>query len=427
MLLVYTHKITPRVTYIFKHICSRVLGIPVSFTTKVEELVAHEGPKLSYTTKKLGNELYLRSTDLLFEQGILSSDVVVKEWNGVSALFPVKDVTAAIPFDIFAGSFYLMSRYEEYLPHVKDNKGRFPAAESIATLHKFIKLPIVDIWVDRFADLLIEKFPKVEIHKPVYEKDMLITVSQAFKYTKIGFLRTLGGYITDTWRLRFRENFIRTQVLLGVRKDPYNISNWLVNVQKQVSQPFKVFYELGDYGEHSKNIKHSKKDFQSNLKMIADYCEVGLLVSPQTIDQNVQLAVERKRLESIVHRPVKHIHLAQFKIVLPQLYRDALDQEIQNDYTMGYPDVIGFRAGTSQSFLFYDLDYEIQTPLMIHPVAMQSDNVINYYNHTIDYVSLRDMQKAIQRVGGTFRISFSNTSFEDIYSKKLFRRILLDD
>ncbi|TVZ52066.1 polysaccharide deacetylase family protein [Dokdonia sp. Hel_I_53] len=427
MLLVYTHKITPRITYIFKHICTRVLGLPVSFTTKVEELVAHDGPKLSYTTKKLGNELYLRSTDLLFEHGILSTDVVVQQWDGLPALFPVKDVTAAIPFDIFAGAFYLMSRYEEYLPHVKDDQGRFPASESIAVLYKFIKLPVIDIWVDRFISILHANFPNINIDKPVYEKEMLVTVSQAFKYTKIGFLRTLGGYMTDTWRLRFRENFIRTQVLLGVRKDPYNISNWLINVQKQVSQPFKVFYQLGNYGMHSKNIKHSKKDFQSVMKMIADYCEVGLLVSPQAIAQNIDLAVERKRLESIIHRPLKHIHIADFKLVLPQVYRDALDQEIQNDYTMGYPDEIGFRAGTSQSFLFYDLDYEIQTPLMIHPVAMQSDNVINYHNHTIDYVSLRDMQKSIQRVGGTFRLNFSNASFEDIFSKKLFRRIALDD
>ena len=91
MLLVYTHKITPRVSYVFKHICTRVLGIPVKFTSKLEEFIAHEGAKLSYTSKKLGNELHIRSVDLLFEQGILAMDIAVQDWDGVPCFFQIKD------------------------------------------------------------------------------------------------------------------------------------------------------------------------------------------------------------------------------------------------------------------------------------------------------------------------------------------------
>ena len=54
MILVYTHKITPRIRYIFKHILTRTLLIPVDFTSKVEEFVAHNGSKLSYTKTPLG-------------------------------------------------------------------------------------------------------------------------------------------------------------------------------------------------------------------------------------------------------------------------------------------------------------------------------------------------------------------------------------
>jgi len=42
MLLVYTHKITPRLNYIFKQICTRILGFLVFFTTKVEVFIAHD-------------------------------------------------------------------------------------------------------------------------------------------------------------------------------------------------------------------------------------------------------------------------------------------------------------------------------------------------------------------------------------------------
>ncbi len=427
MLLVYTHKITPRITYIFKHICTRVLGVPVSFTTKIEEFVAHEGSKMSYTKKRLGNELFLRSTDLLFEQGVLASDVIVQKWDGLPGLFPVKDTSSDIPFDIFAASFYLLSRYEEYLPHVKDIKGRYTSKESLAASHNFLKIPVVDIWVERFAIILSTRFSEIKCKKVTYQKEMIVTVPQSNKYSKIGFLRTAIGYVRDLGRFRLIKVFKRTQVLLGIKKDPYDIFNWLIGLQKQVTQSFKVFIQLGDYSVDSRNVKHSRKSFKSSIKMIADYCEVGLLLSPQAITDAIILAEERKRLEALVHRPLRHIHLSEYKLVLPQVYREAIEQEIQHDYTMGYPDTVGFRAGTSHSFLFYDLDYEIQTPLMLHPVVLQSDSVINYHNHTIDSVSLAEIENVIQRVGGTFRINFSNVSFENIYSKKLFRSILFND
>ena len=54
MLLVYTHRITPRLTYIFKHIFENMLKIEIGFTEKVEVFVAHSGPKFSYTNKPLG-------------------------------------------------------------------------------------------------------------------------------------------------------------------------------------------------------------------------------------------------------------------------------------------------------------------------------------------------------------------------------------
>ena len=124
MLLVYTHKITPRVTYIFKHIFTRILQIPIDFTTKIEEFIAHDGLKISYSKKPLGNELFVRSIDLLFNQGIDYPDINITKWEDTPCFFQVNS-SSPIPFDVFAASFFLLSRYEEYLPHVKDEFERW--------------------------------------------------------------------------------------------------------------------------------------------------------------------------------------------------------------------------------------------------------------------------------------------------------------
>ncbi len=76
MLLVYTHKITPRLSYIFKHFFVRILQIPVTFTTRVDEFVAHNGPKITYSRSPLGSEFFIHSHDLLFDQGINESRLI---------------------------------------------------------------------------------------------------------------------------------------------------------------------------------------------------------------------------------------------------------------------------------------------------------------------------------------------------------------
>ena len=65
MILVYTQKMTPRIAYVFKHMCTRILGVEVHFTSVIEELIAHSGPKLSYGKQPMGNELFLQSHGLL--------------------------------------------------------------------------------------------------------------------------------------------------------------------------------------------------------------------------------------------------------------------------------------------------------------------------------------------------------------------------
>ena len=109
MLLVYSHTITPRVRYIFKHLLTRILQIPIDFTSRVEDFVAHNGPKFSYTKVALGKEFFVKSHDLLFQQGVRDVEIHVQRWDRVPCFF-LQGAKSDIPFDIFAASFYLISR-----------------------------------------------------------------------------------------------------------------------------------------------------------------------------------------------------------------------------------------------------------------------------------------------------------------------------
>ena len=133
-ILVYSHKLTNRGRYMFRLYFRELLGLELKMTDKAEDFIAAEGPKVSYTQHPLTDELFFYSRNLLFETGINEQNISVFDWNG-NKVFYATGKTSALPFDLFAAGFYLVSRYEEYLPHIRDPNDRFDAHNSLAWQH----------------------------------------------------------------------------------------------------------------------------------------------------------------------------------------------------------------------------------------------------------------------------------------------------
>lgn len=427
MLLVYTHKITPRVTYAFKHIVLRILNIPVSFTTTVEEFIAHDSLKISYTKQPLSSEVFVRSHELLFEQGLSDLDINVQDWGHTKCFFSTSE-KSALPFDIFAATFYLLSRYEEYLPHVNDEYGRFLATESLAYNKGFLHQPVVDIWAYKFRSLLMIHFPDFKFPTRSYGIQPVIDVPVAYYFRKKGFLRTLGGTLNDLLTLKIKRLYQRYQSIAGFKRDPYDTFKWIVTNQKKTATKFIVFFLIGEYSTYDKNISINKKEFITLIKYVGDYCKIGLKVSFLALDDMNLLKKEKRNMEATINYGLEATRNSFSKLNLPETYRNLIELEVKQDYTMGYINYMGFRAGTCTPFQFYDLDYEIQTPLQIIPF------------HCVDYAFLKrqslldkkeDLQRIIQEVknvDGIFVPVFHNYAFSNMERwtgfRELFRMVL---
>ncbi len=412
MLLVYTHKITPRLKYVFKQVCTRILGIPVSFTTTVEEFIAHDSLKMSYTRQALGNEFFIKGHEILFEQGLADNDIHVMDWEETKCFFFNGD-KSSIPFDIFAASFYLLSRYEEYLPHVKDEFGRFTANDSLALKHDFLQQPVVDIWAYKFRKALQEKFPNYNFVDRKYTVEPIIDIPMAYYFIQKGLMRTIGGTLSDIFRFKLKQLYQRYLVLLRFKRDPYNTYKWIINMQKRTKNKFYVFFLIGDYNTYDKNISINKKKFVSLIKSVADYCKVGLKASFLALDDLKILKKEKRNMESIINNSLEISRNSFSKLNLPKTYRNLIELEIKEDYTMGYVNQIGFRAGTCTPFLFYDIDFEIQTPLMIHSYHLMDFSLLQFASQLDKKETLYKIIKEVQKVNGTFAPVFHNYSFSD--------------
>ncbi len=387
--------------------------LSVSFTTKVEEFVAHNGPKLSYTKNALGNEFFIKSNDLLFEQGVNDLEITIQNWDKTPCFFPT-NLKSSIPFDIFAASFFLISRYEEYLPQVKDEHGRYTAEQSLAYKKGFLDKPIIDIWALKFLDALKQKFPDYNYKERDYQFISTIDIDNAYAYKHKSIIRTIGGFFNDIIRLKIFDVWNRLAVLLNIKKDPFDTFKEILKIKEDFTIKTIFFFLVSDYTTYDTNVSSFKQKFRLLIKEMVDYALVGLHASYFSI-QNNSLEKEKKRLENITNMPASKSRQHYLRLNIPETYQKLIDLEIEEDYSMGYANTTGFRAGTCTPFYFYDLDYEIQTPLKVFPFALM-DTTLNDYLGLTPKQSLgkiKQLKQEVAAVNGTFITLFHNESLSD--------------
>lgn len=157
MVLIYSHITSARLQYTCSFIFKELLGLNYSITIDSEAFKNYEGVCINYSdgTIKPG-EFKISNSPLLFETHIELREIVCFECHGHKAFF--KTTGSDHPFDIFAATFYLLSRYEEYLPHSKDMYGRYAHENSLAFKEGFLQLPMINTWIKDFAEKLKTRF-----------------------------------------------------------------------------------------------------------------------------------------------------------------------------------------------------------------------------------------------------------------------------
>lgn len=414
MLLVYTPKITVRLNYIFDLIFNKILGIDYELTEDTAEFKAHKGASLNYSYHPFGDELFFYADHLLLEKGIEDQQISVFDWEGTKAFFATHP-KYVFPFDPFAASFYLVSRYEEYLPHIRDAHDRYNTSESLASQKNFLQKPLVNIWAQKIKQVILKKYPDEHFPKMEYKYISTIDIDNAYAYLEKGLMRTLGAFLRSLVHFDFEGILDRARVMLGFQQDPFDTFDYQLNLHQEKKVKCIYFLLLGEYGENDKNVPTDSKKFQSLIKSLADYSEVGIHPSYASNKNPTRLKSELNLLNKILKREVTKSRQHFLKLRLPGTYRKLIDLDIKDDYTMGYASYVGFRASICTAFNFYDLDLEQSTSLVIHPFAAM-DATLRYYmkvtpEEAMNYI--RPLIDEVRAVDGTFISLWHNESMSE--------------
>ena len=390
-----------------KQVFTRILGIEISYTTKVEDFIKHNGPKITYTKQPLQSEFFIRNNELLYDQGINDIQITMGEWDEVPCFFSAGD-KSSIPFDIFAASFYLLSRYEEYLPHIKDIHGRFSPKESIAYKHHFLQLPIVEMWALKFFEKLKERFPDIVRSPKAYQYISIIDVTSSHGFAHKGLVRNIAGMFLDLSSFKIGRMFRRILVWTRIRKDPYDNFTYLTDLHKERAVRSMFFFLFAEYSTYDKNVSPNNNKFRYLIKSIADYSIVSLATSYASFGNIELLKKEKKRLANVINRPINYSRSRYNRVDIPETYRDLVAVEFTDDYTMGYTHEVGFRAGTCIPFYFYDILMEVQQPIRIHPFAIHDYALQDFKDKEEVLALVTSLYENVKTVQGDFVTIFSN-------------------
>jgi hypothetical protein len=412
MLLIYTPVINNRINYIFKLILGRILGVEYSVTTQYDEWLANDGPRFCYAPQYEGDELFFAQSSLLLNTGTKKLHIDPVMFEGIKAFFPVAHPKSLFPFDPFAASFYLVSRYEEYLPLIRDIHGRFPASESLALRFGFLQKPVINIWAARIAQLLQKRYPELKFRKRHFNMIPTIDIDAAYAIKNKGFVRMMGGLIKSIYSRDNEGVKKRLRVLTGMEKDPFDSFEFQLEIQKKYNFRPIYFVLIADYGAYDKSIPFQNKPFRDIVKLLADYADVGIHPSYASNDEPELLKIEVQRLSELLNREIQRSRQHFLRLEIPATYHNLLSLDIYNDYTMGYASQPGFRAGICDSFPFYDLEMEIETPLIIHPFMIMDGTLADYLRLSPDeaYGYIRQLIDEVKAVGGTFISLWHNES-----------------
>ena len=368
--------------YVCDFVFEQVLGVDYQVFSQHESEDSHRYPVYYGVYPSVLNAVVIPESGLLSETGIDPKWINAFREGGAAFKTPADKATVhGMASDLFALIFFCITRYEEYLPFEGDDLGRFRAVDSVLFKTGKIRIPLVDDAIENIRGLIEYTF-NLRLPEPLsgYRYIPTIDVDQAFAFYNKGW-RNFAGMISDLLNGRYATMRKRWKSTFNKVADPFNrfadLDLW--HYDAKVSAIY-FFLMAARRSKLDKNHSPNDKDYQDIMQVARKTCMIGLHPSYRSFKNPELISAEKQALESIINRQVDYSRQHYLMMNLPQTYRVLLEYGLQQDFSMGFFDDIGYRASTGHSFYWYDLPSECVTDLKVTPFQLMDVTLKKYLN-----------------------------------------------
>ncbi|MBK9271204.1 MAG: hypothetical protein IPM48_06375 [Saprospiraceae bacterium] len=316
-------------------------------------------------------------------------------------------------FDFFYAIFWLLSRMEEYRANPTDAHQRFSSHSSLLFQSNLLKIPMIDVWLDWFDQQIFQHFG-IKAERKIQTPSLTIGVDIDFfwKYHYKSWWKLAGAGMLELITFQWKQLAERISVIMNQIKDPYDSYDEI----EKLSNPFVkiMFFVLaGGDSANDNNQSVDIPDAKQLLKKLSLKHPIGLHPSYSSFLNADQLETEKNKLENAIDQRISSSRFHFLRMKLPESYVQLERNQITDDYSLGFAEQSGFKAGTVHSFLWYNLSEEKVTSLRIHPFVAMDRGYKDYlkYNSAEALNDMLHFYKICRRYGGDCHVIWHNSSF----------------
>lgn len=318
--------------------------------------------------------------------------------------------------DLFASSFFMLTRWEEYVSSKKDSIGRFSARECLAFKHDFLDRPVVNEYADFLWNMLQYSGIQQDRKKREFRVYLTHDVDFILKwYNFVGFARTLAGDLIKRKSIRTFlfdvPDYIMTQ--LKLKKDPFDTFNYLMSLSEAHDFKSHFFFMSVEPHSHLKNYKLSHPFVKRLFKDIEERGHIiGFHPDFNTYRDPVRWKKEKDRLQSsspqVIHSGRQHY--LQFHV--PDTWQIWDDMEMEWDSSLSYDEVPGFRTGSCYNYPVFNFLTREKLSLRERTLNIMDKSLV-LHNRDMELHEMENRAKNLINVGFADKVSFNSHSVDN--------------
>lgn len=394
-MLILCPKITTRLDYTFRFIFSEYLGVTYELTDSKQYFLSSKDEQKWIYGDVMEGIPCIQASSLLLESNIQPQQLI--PWTD-------EDIITVIQHngkpDVIASLFYLISRYEEYLPGVLDHHGRYAAYQSAAVQFDFIETCMVNRYICWLSRWLHRHYPKIKFLRPKYSELYTFDIDHPFYKKDI----PLG-----TWFKRSIKTLDFSQ-----ENDLYNTFDYIF---KNIEDRESLFFILcpNKPSEHDHIVQRDSESFLNLIRNICSNHRVG--IHPSYLSNDQRLILEETRwLSNLAGKEIRSSRMHYLKNNIPNTYYDLVSSGIKYDFSMAYGTHCGWRSSTSIPHRLFDLNKNQAIDIIIYPTCIMDSTF--EYNYQENYLEkMRALKEELNKYGGLFIPCFHN----DILAKEIWK------
>jgi hypothetical protein len=403
--------------YIIKIILSNFLGLQYSLTTS--HLESHCSILFGESELIVNDSffnLYKEPLSYLCVDALPDKIIYVKNEFTVEKNIPVIFGTDELQIvgnkiicgiDIFASSFFMLTRWEEMINSLRDTHLRFPGIQSIAYQNDFLHRPVVNEYVEMLWKMMQRLGYQGERKKRNFELALTHDVD-ALTYVSN---RSIVGDILKRKPIKLVKEHLNYLLF----QDPYDTFDFLMTVSERLglkshfyfmSSNSKQMYDTGYY--------LNRRKFDSTIKEIKKRGHIiGFHPGYYTFNDYDRWNYEKQLLMETINQDIVEGRQHYLRMDVTKTLAICNKNNMEIDSTLSYADKEGFRCGTGDLFPVFDFLRREQLQLKERPLILMDGTLRQYQKYSLDkardiiqyYISLG------QRYKTTITFLFHNSSF----------------